>query len=782
MRDKLKATFVTPWYGNKLPGGAEAEARRTCQELVRAGVDVEVLTTCLAGLGTDWDTDALPAGLTTEDGVKVRRFPTAKRDGEAFARINDRVVSGQRLSLDEEETFYQNMVHSPELLDYLAAHPESGPFFYIPYLFTTSVWGPMVHPEKSVLIPCLHNEGYARMQSVKRAFETARAAVFHVPEERDLALSLYDMKEKNALLLGEGVDTDWQGDGARFREKFGIKGPFVLYAGRKDQGKNTPLLCQYFHRYVTERGGADGLKLLLIGNLPAPIPPGAEDHINDLGFVDIQDKYDAYAAADAFVQPSLLESFSIVIMEAWLAGTPVMVHSGCAVTKGHVVSSQGGLHFPDYPRFAEGLEMLLTNPDLARTMGEKGREYVLANYSWPGITEKFIKLIKELDQEPAPEPKKPGAWQNARARRAKNQVKKGPAIHQMLPDFSFGDAIGNDTLAIRKALRSWGFESEIFARHIHPKMAGQALNAEDYPRMAGPEDVVIFHFSIGHPLADAFIHYPGRKVLRYHNITPAHFLEELYPESAERARMGREQLKELSKAVELGIGVSPYNAGELKQAGCENTEVVPILLDFDHLETPPDQLITTRFMGTRPNILHVGRVVPNKCIEDLIKTHYWLTKLIGGARLLIVGGGGWQTAYGGGLRKLVEDLNVPDVHFSGHVSTAGLMGYYKASDLYLCLSEHEGFCVPLVEAMHFGLPVVAYDSTGVTGTLGKGGILLPKKDHILTAEVIAKVLVDKKLKQDLSRAGREREKAFWPEQVREQLKNTLINKLGLDID
>ena len=397
-----RASFVVPWYGKDIPGGAEAEARRTAQNLAEDGVAVSVLTTCLAGLGSDWDTDALPAGENMEDGIRVVRFPTAKRDGARFGALNGRVMANERLSDEEERAFFANMVHSPALLKYIEAHPEEGPFFFIPYLFTTSVWGPLIHPAKSVLIPCLHDEGYARMEAVRQAFEACRAVAFHVPAERDLAAGLYDLSKTKPLVLGEGVDSEWTADPERFRQKFNLPAPFILYAGRKDAGKNVPLLSQYFVRYVKERQGANGLKLIMIGNLPAPVPPGGEASIIDLGFVSRQEKYDAYAAASVLVQPSLMESFSLVIMEAWLAETPVMVHTGCAVTKEHVEASGGGLHFNDYPHFAECLDLLLGKEDLARAMAQAGRAYVLDNYSWPTITRRFKELIARIDSEPAP--------------------------------------------------------------------------------------------------------------------------------------------------------------------------------------------------------------------------------------------------------------------------------------------------------------------------------------------------------------------------------------------
>ncbi len=797
------AAFVVPWYGEKIPGGAEAETRRTAQNLAAAGVEITVFTTCLSGLGSDWDHGHYPPGESLEDGVRVMRFPSAPRDGARFNALNTRICGGHRISAQEEQVFFANMVHSPELFAHVAAHPELGPFFFIPYLFTTAVWGPLVHPEKSVIIPCLHDEGYARLVSVRHAFESARAVVFHVPAERDLAASLYDLAKTEPLVLGEGVDSAWSADAERFRQKYKIKGPFILYAGRKDAGKNVPLLSRYFTRFVADGLGPAGLKLLMIGNLPAPIPPGAERDIIDLGFVSKQDKYDAYAAAEVLIQPSVMESFSLVIMEAWLAGTPVMVHAGCAVTKEHVELSKGGLHFGDYPRFAEGLRILLERPQLREQMAQAGREYVLNNFSWPVVTARFVELLDRLAAEPLPAPKEPlkdftppAGLEPPRAKARRKQpapakaaarveadsgpARSGqPAVHQMLPDFSYGDAIGNDVLAIQKALRSWGFASDIFAEHVHPKLRHKSRPWQEYASGAKALDVLIFHFSIGHGLAELLPTLPGRKVLRYHNITPAEFLEELSPDAARRSRLGRRQLPALAQAVELGLGVSDYNCAELAEAGCPATATVPILLDLDQLEAAPDPAVLSRFKERGPNLLHVGRIAPNKCIEDLIKTHYWLTKLMPGARLLLVGGG-MDMAYGLGLREMVTELGVPGVHFAGHVSDAQLMSYYQVGHLYLCQSQHEGFCVPLVESMHFGMPIVACASTGVPGTLGDGGVLLQGKDHVRTAEVCARILGDDSLRQELGRRARARLEHFRPQRVARELKTVLSGRLGLE--
>ncbi len=355
-----------------------------------------------------------------------------------------------------------------------------------------------------------------------------------------------------------------------------------------------------------------------------------------------------------------------------------------------------------------------------------------------------------------------------------------PAVHQMLPDFAAGDAIGNEVLALQKAFRSWGVRSEIFADRVQEKMQGQARSAEDYRRQAGPADVLVFHFSIGHRLADEFPGMPGRKVLRYHNITPARFLEGVFPDGAESCRLGRQQLQRLAGAVELGLGESAFNCAELSEAGCAVVEEVPILLDLAALETPPDPRLLARLGDGRPTVLHVGRLVPNKRIEDLIKTQYWLSRAVSGARLLIVGGGSGNP-YARGLRNLARDLRVPGVYFTGHVTNAALAAYYRSASVYLCLSEHEGYCVPLVEAMYFGVPIVARAAAAVPGTLGPGGILLSRPEPVLTSEVVARVLGDEALRGELGRRSRARLEIFRPAVVRERLRQVLRSRLGLEL-
>lgn len=395
----MKLAFVVPWYGRDIPGGAEAETRRTAVHLQQAGFDVEILTTCLRDLYSDWGTNYHKPGLTHEEGLPVRRFAVQKRDKAAFDQINQRLMRGTAVSPAEEEIFIREMFRCPDLYDYLAQHQDEYLYIFIPYMFASTAIGAQICPAHSLMIPCLHDEGYARLHIHRQTIPRVRALLFYAHAERVLADHLFPAENGQIrTVIGGGVDTDWQGDGRRFRQKYGLGDiPFVLYAGRREPGKNTPLLLNYWAQYV--RQISHPARLVLIGPGQVVIPAAARDSVLDLGFVPVQDKYDAYAAADVFCMPSVHESFSIVIMESWLAGTPVLVHGDCAVTREHCTQANGGLYFSNYPEFAATLDYLLVNRETAVTLGQQGRRYVLQNFQWEAVIGRYTAVIQAIMEE-----------------------------------------------------------------------------------------------------------------------------------------------------------------------------------------------------------------------------------------------------------------------------------------------------------------------------------------------------------------------------------------------
>lgn len=389
-----KIAFVPPWYGVDIPGGAEAHCRRTAEELRRRGLEVEVLTTCARDLYSDWGRDIHRPGVSEVNGVPVRRFPVRRRDRARFDAANLKLMHGLYVTPEEECVYMEEMIHSDELYRFIADHRDEYVFFFIPYMFGTTVRGAAICPERSWLIPCLHDEAYARLSLYPPVFRAVRGLWFLSEAEMELARRLYGLParpDQHMVLGGGGIDTGYAGDAAAFRRRTGIEGPFVLYAGRKDASKNLPLLMDYFRRYRQEH--ATDLALVLIGG--GPLTGRRDEGIYDLGWVSDREKFDAYAAATVLCQPSLHESFSLVILESWVAGTPVLVNAACAVTVEHCRKSNGGLYFRDYEEFAVCLDLLLTQPRLRERLGRQGRTYVLAHYSWDTITETYRRLLMD---------------------------------------------------------------------------------------------------------------------------------------------------------------------------------------------------------------------------------------------------------------------------------------------------------------------------------------------------------------------------------------------------
>jgi glycosyltransferase involved in cell wall biosynthesis len=321
-------------------------------------------------------------------------------------------------------------------------------------------------------------------------------------------------------------------------------------------------------------------------------------------------------------------------------------------------------------------------------------------------------------------------------------------VHQLLAALSYGDAIGNEALAIQKHLRAAGFASDIFAEKVHPRVAHLARPLWEYPQVSSPETVCLFHFSIGSAAGRLIYHAPDRLVSIYHNITPAHFFMGFHPHLAGLCYHGRRELAAFAPRTELALGDSEFNRRELEEAGYAKTGVLPIVLDLEVYERPPSPVVRRLYDDTRTNLLFVGRIIPNKRIDDLIRVFAAYQRYVNPvSRLLLVGDYRGHERYLERLLDMVDDLRLDEVVFAGQVDDDDLYGYYRLADLFLCLSEHEGFCVPLQEAMVFGIPVIAYEAGAVRETLKGGGILLREKRPEVVAELIGDVLTDGNLRQ-----------------------------------
>jgi len=370
--------FVIPWFGFDIPGGAESACREFALHLTRRGHRVEVLTTCARQFDSDWNHDYHRPGLTFEKGIGIRRFPVTKGDHFAFNALNRRLLAGGDLDAAEQEMFIRNIINSDSLCEFVALHRDEYYFILTPYMFGTTYFASRAAGARAIHLPCLHDEPYARLAYVREMLERGPALLFNSEPESRLAEHLFDLSGTSRIVLGEGIEL-----GGVASERAPEKVPFLLYAGRKDSGKNVPLLLHYFSHFK-KRHPSD-LRLVLIG---AGDPIEQEDCV-DLGFVSVPSKLALLRDAVCVCQPSLNESFSKVIMEAWLMETPVLVHDACDVTKHHVVRSRGGLYFQDYFDFEVGLEYLLEHPEQRRQMGCDGKAYVESNYLWTTVLDRF---------------------------------------------------------------------------------------------------------------------------------------------------------------------------------------------------------------------------------------------------------------------------------------------------------------------------------------------------------------------------------------------------------
>ncbi len=389
----MKLAFVCPRYGIDAAGGAAIHVEWLAQHLKDAGFAVEVLTTC-ARDHFGWE-NHYPPGKEEIDGIVVRKFEVDERDTIEFLKIQNMIMARANVSYEEQLAWANESVNSSSMYSYIKRHRSDYDYFiFIPYMFGITINGSKVCPEKSLLIPTLHDEVYAYLDIFKDMFQRFRGIMFSTPPERKLGEKLYNLDVRNTAIVALGFDERKEVSPERFRARYEVEGDFCLYAGRKEGGKNTPLLVNYFNMY--KRYNSNALRLVLIGSGEVAIPEDSRDDIIDLGYVSVEDKYDMHASSTFLCQPSVNESLSITIMESWLAGVPVLSNAGCAVTQFHCRKSNGGFFFEDYLEFEECVNLFLNDPVLRSKMGANGKQYVVENYSWEKVINRFEEALAKF--------------------------------------------------------------------------------------------------------------------------------------------------------------------------------------------------------------------------------------------------------------------------------------------------------------------------------------------------------------------------------------------------
>ena len=400
--------FVSTWFGTDIGGGAEAALLAMARDVSRLHpeINVEVATTTLKEFAADWNIPSHPEGSADSEGIRVHRFNTIPRKRSFFHFLNGRYLMGGSATallhgkgvvspIPELAEYYylRNMIDSPRLLRFLAQEfSNTDAFVFMPYLMGPVITGARVVREKAFVFPCLHDERYAALGVVKNMLSMVHKNLFWVRSEQNLCRTLYPAASLGGVVGSQVKIDQFIGSPTRGRDiaKTG-ENRFLLYAGRQIEGKGLPDLVSKYMAFKTRNKKYNDLKLVLIGKGDLDYSDNSE--IINLGFVSEQDKADVMSAAVALMQPSLYESFSIVMMEAWLQKTPVIVDGRCEVTRNHIEDSGGGLAYDSQEDFDSTLSQLLSSVQTRDRLGLLGREYVLANYASERVVQKFVREI-----------------------------------------------------------------------------------------------------------------------------------------------------------------------------------------------------------------------------------------------------------------------------------------------------------------------------------------------------------------------------------------------------
>jgi glycosyltransferase involved in cell wall biosynthesis len=407
----VKLAVVVQRYGADINGGAELHARYIAERLARHA-DVEVATTCARDYVT-WRNE-LPAGPDRVNGVNVRRFPVRReRDPREFGRRSHHVFEHQHSIADELAWLESEGPASPELVDHVARSSFDFVLLFS-YRYYHSWHLARRIPEKTVLVPTAERDPAIAVGIFGPVFRGVRAVMYNSPEERAMIQAVTGNQDVPGLVVGVGSEVPARPEPARFRRRFKVDHPFAIYIGRIDENKGCGELFTYFQRYSATFPG--GLNLVLIGSAMMPVP--SHPRIHHLGFLNDEDKFDALAAADVLIMPSYFESLSMVALEAWALGRPVLANGRCDVLKGQCMRSNAGLYYESYEEFAETLYALESNGPLHARLGHNGRTYFARHYAWPVIERKYLDMLERLkaarDRVARMEPL-PGWW--ARRRR-----------------------------------------------------------------------------------------------------------------------------------------------------------------------------------------------------------------------------------------------------------------------------------------------------------------------------------------------------------------------------
>jgi glycosyltransferase involved in cell wall biosynthesis len=387
----MTIAFVVQRYGLEINGGAELHCRWVAEHM-RKYMPVEVLTSCAHDYIT-WR-NHYPESEEVINDIRVRRFPVTKpRRPEKFGRLQNYILQHEHREKDELAWLEEEGPTSPKLIHFIRKHESDYDYFiFFSYRYYHAYWGIHTVPGKSILVPTAEHDPVIHLKIFRDLFRMPRAFIYNSEEERVMIQTLSRNQSVPGLVVGVGTEVPSSFSAERFRQKHGVDGPYMIYVGRIDQNKGCPHLFDHFLRFKKDTGS--DIKLVLIGNTVLKIP--SHPDIRHLGFLPEEDKFDALSGAELLVMPSFYESLSMVTLEAWALGRAVLANAHCEVLKGQCQRSNGGLYYENYPEFREALKLLLASPRLRAVLGENGKAYYDANYTWDIIEKKYLAIMNEL--------------------------------------------------------------------------------------------------------------------------------------------------------------------------------------------------------------------------------------------------------------------------------------------------------------------------------------------------------------------------------------------------
>gem|GEM_PF-202217 len=733
----MRLAFVTPRMGEEVVGGAEVLCLQTAARLRRAGIEVDLFSTTIADFHSS--REAFPRGESLICGMRLTRFPPDPADIPAYLQRSGEIARGTGVSEDIEEEWLRNSLNSTALLDHLAERLDAyDSIVFFQYLRALCHRGIERFGRKAILCPTLHDEPFARMGVTKRMMNSAGGLVFLSEPEKQLAIRLYGLDGIPRTVTGLGFDPPAAID----RTFAPCSDPFLLYTGRIEPAKGVHRLVDFFVRYKSFHPG--NIKLILCGDVQTALP--RDDSLLVLGRLGDDELQRAYAAALATVQPSDLESFSISIFESWQQGRPVLVSRNCGVTREFCERSNGGLYFGDYYEFEACLDLFLSEPGTADRIGVQGREFVASEYNWDRVLSSWLDFFTST------------AFHSRTSRTRLILLNTN-----LLPN----DAVGNNLIEKARVVGDTGIRTRVLLESdafppadLQPCVLTLSdAGKQSFEASLWAADCYWIDYSVYYPLLKAALALKakGKRVLfDYHGITPPALWDD--PET----RVALEQAVANLPVITEGDAVvchSSYTRLELEKHGIppERIQVFPYAVPVDEFfPTDKDRELMDAYGLDDSDfvLLYVGRMAGNKRIDVLTRALGIASGKCPQLRLMLVGDTSLP-AYQRQVDKakdVAREYAVEDrVIFTGVVPE--LRKYFNLADVFVTSSIHEGFCVPAIEAMACGKPVIATRSTALPETVGEAGILFEPDDAEQLAAEILKLKEDPELHDRLATAG-----------------------------